>query len=194
MSIWTSRAPLAALALALAGCVASDGGTGSVQLGRDGPLIAAPAGFCAARDAVSSLGAAAFAAFARCAGEGGPVLTATVGAPGSAEGAALDPAALAALLTSAEGRRLLSRSGRTETVRVHEVTGEAGTVLVRLTDTSPAGALATEGESWRALIAVRGRLATLSATGGRGAALPAAEGRRLIDRFVAAVRAANRAP
>ncbi|HMO71418.1 MAG TPA: hypothetical protein PKC84_07215, partial [Paracoccaceae bacterium] len=107
------------------------------------------------------------------------------------EGAGRGPVALVDYLASVEGRPLLSRSGRADAVRIHEGTGEPGTVLVRLTDISPAGALATTGESWRALLAVGGRLATLSATGGRGEALPQAEGRRLIDRFVASVRTAN---
>lgn len=198
MSTWTSRPPAAAwtggalaAALTLAGCVAGQGGTGSVQVGRDGPMIAAPAGFCAARDAATSLGEAAFAAFTSCSGSGGPVLTATLGPPGSAEGADLDPAALVPLLISDRGRGLLSRSGKAAAVRIHEVTGEPGTVLVRLTDSSPADALKTSGESWRALLAVQGRLATLSVTGGRDAPLTADVGRRLIDRFVASVRAAN---
>lgn len=193
MSIWTNKAVAAAAMLSLAACVA--GGDGVVRLGPEGAsgfAVAPPAGFCAAPDASSRIGQSDFVAFARCAGApGDPVLlTATVGAPGSAGPGDPDPQALAAFFTSDAGRRVLSRTGRPGTVTVHEVLRAEDAVLVRLTDRSTRSGRAG-GESWRAVAAVGGRLVTLSAGGGGGAVLPRDSGRAVIGAFVRSVRRAN---
>lgn len=192
MSTWTSKAALTASALALAACVAG-GGAGTVRFGTPeapGFAVAAPAGFCTARDSLSRLGASDFVAFTRCAGPG-PVLTATVGAPGSGAGLDLSGAEMAAYFLSDEGRAALARSGRAEAVTVHEVLEADGAVLVRLTDRSRRPSEIGEGESWRAVLAVTDRLVTLAAAPGRQAGLTRDDGRALIARYVAATRAAN---
>ncbi len=193
MSTWISKAAL--LPLVLAGCVAVGGGGGVVRFaageGDPGFAVAAPAGFCVTGQ--SAGGGAAFAAFARCAGSAGEpaLLTATVGAPGSGAGGTPDAAALAEWFRSDAGRRALSRSGQAATVTLHEVVAAEDAVILRLTDVSRAGP-AVEGESFRAIAAVGGRLVTLSATGGPGAPLARDGGRRLIGAFLAALRRANR--
>ena len=191
MSTWTSKVLGPALCLSLAACVA--GGAGTVRFGPpEGPgfAVAAPSGFCTARDSLSRLGTSDFVAFTRCSGAG-PVLTATVGAPGSGAGVDLSGAALAAYFTSAEGRAALSRSGRAEAVTVHEVLEAEGAVLVRLTDASRRPSEIGAGDKWRAVLAVQDRLVTLAAAPGRGGTLGRDAGRALIGRYVAATRAAN---
>lgn len=192
MSTWTSKVPLAASGLLLAACVAG-GGTGTVRFATaDAPefAVAAPSGFCVAEDSVSRLGASKFVAFTRCNGQGA-VLTATVGPPGSAIGLDLSGPALADYFISSEGRAALSRTGRAASVRVHDVTGAEGAVLVRLTDTAPRPSEIGPGESWRAVLDVSGRLVTLAVAPGRADALSPSAARTLIERFVAATRAAN---
>jgi hypothetical protein len=192
MSTWTSKVPLAASGLLLAACVAG-GGTGTVRFATaDAPdfAVAAPSGFCVADDSLSRLGASKFAAFTRCNGTGA-VLTATVGPPGSGVGLDLSGQALADYFTSTEGRAALSRAGRAATVRVHDVTGSSDAVLVRLTDTAPRPSEIGPGESWRAVLSISGRLVTLAVAPGRTDPLAPAAARTLIERFVAATRAAN---
>ncbi|MFN3969915.1 MAG: cation transport ATPase [Gemmobacter sp.] len=195
MSIWTSKAAGLAAAFALSGCLGGGGGGArTVNLGAEGApglAVAAPQGFCVAPDAVARVGASDFVAFARCMGAPGApaLLTATVAGPGSAGGTDPDAEALAAFFTSDEGRAALSRAGRAGSVTVHEVLQADGAVLVRLTDRAARG---EAGETWRAVVAVGGRLVTLSVAGGLGTALSAEAGRQMIGAFVRAMRAANR--
>lgn len=191
MSTWTSKVLAAALCLSLSACVA--GGAGTVRFGTPeapGFAVAAPSGFCAARDSLSRLGTSDFVAFTRCAGAG-PVLTATVGAAGSGAGLDLSGAALAAYFTSDEGRAALARSGRAEAVTVHEVLEADGAVLLRLTDASRRPSEIGPGESWRAVMAVQDRLVTLAAAPGLSGGLTRDAGRALIGRYVVSTRAAN---
>lgn len=202
MSTWTSsrRAALAAAAaLVLAACLPPGDAGGARVVPLPGPAaftVAAPPGFCAARGGARVQGGAQVVAFARCT-EGAPpaLLTATVGAAGSAGPGDVDPQALATFLRSPAGRAGLSRAGRADTVTVREVLRTDGAVLVRLTDTSrPRSGPDVEGDSWRAILVLSGRLVTLSATGGRGSALDRDAGRQLIAAFVTALRRANGTP
>lgn len=173
--------------MALPGCV---GGPSSVQMGQ-GPgaiVLAAPAGYCVARDSVERTAASEFAAFTACQGPGA-VLTATAGGPGSAQ--PVDPAEMGAFLTSPAGRRALARSGNATAVTVHSVAAAGDVVLVRLTDRSRPPAAVAPGESWRAVFVLGDRLVTLAAAPARGTTLPPGAGRALIGRFVGAMRAAN---
>lgn len=191
MSTWTSKVLAPALCLSLAACVA--GGAGTVRFGTPeapGFAVAAPSGFCAARDSLSRLGTSDFVAFTRCAGAG-PVLTATVGAPGSGAGLELSGPEMAGYFLSDDGRAALARSGRAEAVTVHEVVEADGALLVRLTDLSRRPTEIGDGESWRAVLAVQDRLVTLAAAPGRSAGLTREAGRALIGRYVAATRGAN---
>ncbi|QYK41838.1 MAG: cation transport ATPase [Paracoccaceae bacterium] len=194
MSTWISKARAASLVLIVAACVPA-GGPRVVNFGSatlPGFAVAAPHGFCAAEDSRSRIGANDFVAFTRCPGAtGSPVLlTATVGIPGSGS-VAPDPAGLAAFFTSQAGRRMLSRAGRADSVTVHEVIATDGATLLHLTDRARAPGTALGGEGWRAVAAIDGRLVTLTVSGTVAAPLAAPVGRRLIDGFLRATRAAN---
>lgn len=217
MSIWTSNpaAPLGlSWCLALAGCaggadrpavlpgfLAASGDTARVVALVDATgarfAAAAPSGFCPAPGTVAQVGGSDFVAFARCPGASGAqaLLTAMIAPDTGLVPADLDATALAAFFTSEEGRSLISRAGRADSVTVHEVLAADDAVLVRLTDSArpPSAALAVEGESWRAVTALAGRLVTLTASGATGAALTRDSGRRMIAGFLRAMRKANSA-
>jgi hypothetical protein len=182
MSTWTSRAAACLLALA-APAAAED----------DRIAVRAPQGYCAAPVGRTVVAGNSFVAFIPCAGSAVPraVLTATLGPPGSALGIDLSGQALADYVTSPDGRRGLSRAGRADSVRVHEVIEAEGAVLIRLTDTAPAPDPMERGESWRAVLALSGRLVTLTAAAADGTSLARNDGRALIGRFVRALRNAN---
>lgn len=194
------------LAMGLAGCVLpagpnpadptsttargvpDEGGTGGAT-GR--MALAAPSGFCVVNDSRVRRDGAEFVAMRPCPGRSAPVaavLTIAAGAPGSAEGLDLTGAGLAAYFTGTEGRRALSRSGAARSVTVHEVLNSDGAVLLRLTDSSPPA----EGQGWRAVLALQGRLVTLTARAQNGGGLTRDDGYRLIRRMVQAMVRANR--
>lgn len=182
-----------ALFAVLAGCVAP-GGSGPEPDVAGHVVIAPPSGFCVLEDSRFVQGTAEFAALLPCAsrlpGGGGAtkaVLTVTVGEEGTANGLDLSRKGLEAYFTGAEGRAALSRVGKPETVTVHEVRENGGAVVVRMTDQSARW----PGLGWRAVAAIRGQLVTLTVRGNGETALTESQGKRLIDRFIAAMRKAN---
>lgn len=188
MSTWTSRAAALLTAAALAGCAAAGGGLRSRPVLGGAVTLAAPAGYCIDPGDVMEAGDSAVGLIGRCAGGNAApaILTATVGGAGSGRGVAGSGEALAAFFASAEGRAALSRTGEARTVTVNEALAAGDAFLIRLTDT---GAVPPEG--WRAVLALRGRLVTLTVAGTPGAPLDAAAGRAILDRFLAAIRRAN---
>jgi hypothetical protein len=100
-----------------------------------------------------------------------------------------DTATMSGFFTGPEGRRALGRADDPDSVTVHEVVAVDGALLIRFTDAAPGSP--GEGQVWRAILTVNDRLVTLSATGGRGAALTGEAGKDLALDFVAAVRRAN---
>lgn len=155
--------------------------------------VRAPNGYCAAPAGRATVSGNSFVAFIPCAGSAAvrAVLTATLGPPGSALGIDLSGQALADYVTTAEGRAGLSRVGRADSVRVHEVIEADGAVFIRLTDSAPPRDPLDRGESWRAVLALDGRLVTLTAAAAEGRPLDRDTGRALIGSFVRALRTAN---
>ncbi len=181
MSTWTSRL---AAALLLSGCLAAPAAVQRV----DGLAVGAPAGYCAATAARAAAAGGDFLAFAPCTGAAAPVLTATVGAGGSATGLDLSGPVVAAFARSEAGRASLSRAGDAASVEVLEVLQYGSAVLIRLTDAAPGPGGLPPGEAWRALLVQDGRLLTLTAA---GSGTDRAAGLDLILAFVKAVQATN---
>ena len=113
------------------------------------------------------------------------LVTVTVGRTASAGVMLAEPEALRAFMSSPAGRRALSRSGQAADVAVLE-SGVLGgdRLMLHLNDRE-------EGEYWRAILGIKGRLVTISASGAEGVPLTPAQARRLVDQTVAAMRAAN---
>ncbi|SNX68916.1 hypothetical protein SAMN05878503_102356 [Cereibacter ovatus] len=181
MRRWTVRAGLAALLLSLAPAVLAEG-----------VRVAPPSGYCIDKEASARTG---LVLIGRCEGvtdRPPAILTAVVGAPGS--GMDLDGRGqeLAAFFASDAGRAALSRSGDPRRVEMLEAWGVDDAFLLRLRDTSRGHHGQTE--SWRAVVSLKGRLVTLTATGTAAAPLARENGKRLIGAFVTAMKAANRGP
>ncbi len=194
MFIWINRA-LALLVCAglLAACDPSVGARSWPVLG-GAVRVAAPQGYCITPNGVLQQQNSAIVLIGRCAGATGSdaVLTAAVGAEGSGTGVAGNTRALATFFASARGRAVLSRSGRSDTVQVRQVLRAGDTVLIRLRDRSPAPDGLIDSESWRAVMAVKGRLVTLTVAGTRTNPLRSTDGRAVLVAFMAATLAANR--
>ncbi|MDZ4309839.1 MAG: hypothetical protein U1A24_04690 [Cypionkella sp.] len=188
----TRLAALIALGIALTGCQIGSGFTSS----RTAPVlggalqVGVPPGYCidgkASREsrdtAVILMGRCSDAMTAKPA-----LITVSIGQGGSAGVMTAGGPALAAFFTSAQGRATLARSGRAGDVRIIAALGSGDAFLLHLQDRNV-------GEYWRAVIGVKGRLVTLSATGTEELRLDPAEGRILLEKALDALRAANKAP
>jgi hypothetical protein len=189
MSIWINSAAGALAFAGLAACselnIAAPNPAVSVQGGDI--KVAPPAGYCANPKASTDATGSAVVLMGRCSATSttAPALiTASVGAAGS--GAALDagPVALTRFFTSDQGRAMLASTGRTADAVLLASEAEDTSLLLRVKD-------ATLGEYWRAILALKGRLVMLSATGAQGVSLPQADGRALLSKTMTSLRRAN---
>ncbi len=208
MSIWISRAGLTiAATLVLSACVpaefgAASGGTRAMAVSDGAVTVAGPAGYCIDRTASRDGADGAFVLFGTCAALSGgrgaaqparpAVLTASVSRGAPEDGSLPDSfASMTAFFRSAPGRAALSRSGRADTVEVAEAVRAGDVLYLRLNDRSAATGQAVEPEYWRAILALRGRMVTLSALGLSDRPLSSAEKRRVLEAMVARMRASN---
>jgi hypothetical protein len=191
MFIWTNKALAALACVGLTACAGMDMGTQSqprsvVVQGGD-IKVAAPAGYCANPQASTDSAGSAVVLIGRCSATSSAtpaLITASVGAAGS--GAALDsgPVALTRFFTSEQGRSMLASTGNASDAVVTSSETEEASVLLRIKD-------ANMGEYWRAILALKGRLVMLSATGAESVVLPPEQGRALLSKSMAALRSAN---
>ncbi len=188
MSIWTNSA-LAMACAGLTACAGMDLGTQprSVVVQGGDIKVAAPAGYCANPQASTDGAGSAVVLMGRCSATSSAtpaLITASVGATGS--GAALDagPVALTRFFTSDQGRGMLASSGNASDAVVTSSETEDTAVLLRIKD-------ANIGEYWRAILALKGRLVMLSATGAESVVLPPEQGRALLSKSMAVLRNAN---
>lgn len=189
MSIWTSKALLAASALFLACCVPS----GSLfQKTRSAPVlggavtIGVPAGYCIDRSAGREGDDTAVIIMGRCADnlrELPAVITVSVGRSGTAGAMIGGGQALADFFTSPVGRGTLARSGRPADVKVITAVTVGDAFLMHLND-------AQGGEYWRAVLGLSGRLITVSASGSPDLPLSAEDSRKVLDLTTDALRSA----
>jgi hypothetical protein len=98
---------------------------------------------------------------------------------------------MAEFFQSPAGRAALSRTGQAETVTVERVSASAGVLYIRLSDSAMAEGQGVEAAYWRALMAVGGRIVTLSVLSPTQGPLSSAEQRAVLDQFVARMRASN---
>lgn len=183
MGLTGLRKRLAVLVLlALAGCDDMVTGVGlhETKVLGGALTIAAPAGYCIDPKASVTRGTAVVALIGRCTARGGvaaAVVTVTVGPAASAGVLVAGPAALAKFLTSTQGRRLLARDGVAGHVVVTETRIGNGALFLHVKDRSA-------GEYWRAILALKGRLVTVSASGTAGAPLTPVQGLSLVQSVV----------
>lgn len=176
-------------AVTLAAC---QGGAGSTQ----GPpavvlggavKVAPPAGFCVDGKASRESQDTAVVLMGRCSTEvqaAAALISVSAGRSGSGGVMTQGPALLAEFFKTAPGRAALSRDGRANDVRVKQVSATADTVFLLVQDRA-------QGEYWRAVTSLGGRLISVSATGTRDIALDSAAGRKLVDAALLSIRRAN---
>ena len=174
-------------ALALAGCDISAPAARQVAV-LDGEIhVRAPQFYCVDTQTARSAADTAVVLIGRCT-DGGQVaaalVTVTVGRFASAGVMLAGAEALRGFMSSPAGRRALSRSGRAEDVQVLESGVVGNRLLLHLNDRMA-------GDYWRAVIDIKGRLVTISASGSEGTPLTPEAGRRLVDQTVEALIAAN---
>ena len=116
----------------------------------------------------------------------------TLAACGAGLNVAAGGAELADFFRSAAGRQALSRRGRATDVQVLEARRSGDAFLIRLQDRGPQASAPVQAESWRAVLALEGRLVTLTVAGPVDAPLNRDAGLALLQAFVAATLAANR--
>jgi|GEM_PF-1958337 len=203
MSIWTSKTLITAFLVSglVSGCVMPDAAPGVSQSStgaqsemrqslRIGALrLVGPSGFCPLTSTQQKLAGADFVAFVPCGGDEGAILAATIGGKDSAAGLTLKKATLGPYFATDAGLDALRGAGSSDPITVHEVADYQGAVVIRLTRTADGAAV----QSWRALLQIDGRLITLSVRPRQDQTVTGAQGRRLITRFVDAMRGANAA-
>jgi hypothetical protein len=203
MSTWTSSVAAALCLLGLGGCAAGESADApgpharAVAAGATRVTLAAPAGFCMDRRASRPAADPPMLLFLPC-GEDAPVrpalLTATA-APGDPTDTVVGSGpALERYLRSAPGRAGLSRSGQAESVTVLGTVMRGGALVVHLRDTSPPPAPGLSATYRRAFLDAGGALVSVAVLGIADDPLGNVESRVLLDRFVAATKAANAAP
>ena len=194
MSTWTNKARLCALILGLAACQMDTGGPSAPGQARamsvlgGAVTVAAPSGYCVDKASARSQGDGAVVLIGRCNGQSQSppaVISVTIGTAGSAGVMASGSAALAAFFQSTAGRAALSRSGQAETVQILAASETGGAFLLHVAE-------AGQGDYWRAVFGLSGRLVTLSVQGTAGAALDAASGRRLLGAAISTLQKANK--
>ncbi|MGO4909735.1 hypothetical protein ACEN2J_15530 [Pseudorhodobacter sp. W20_MBD10_FR17] len=194
MSIWISKAVL--ISLLLSGCVMPDSTGGDLASGAGAEPttlsfadieLAGPAGFCPLPSTQRLLDDASFVAFAPCNGKLGPVLAATVGSSASATGITLKSSTMGPYFNTQDGKSALRGENSNDDINVHAVDDYKAAVILQLTRV----AQGQPSESWRALMQVDGRLVTLTVRPRQNTTLTPASGKRLITRFIDAMRAAN---
>lgn len=206
MSTWTSRGAPLFLALTLAACVEGMAPAGSapraIAVAGGAVTVTGPSGYCVDRTASRDGGEGAFVLFGTCAAISGSVsagqpakpavLTASV-APEPADEAAFAGSfpAMARFFGSDAGRAALSRTGKAATVRMGAVSSREGVLYLNVTDSSAQPGKAVAPDYWRAILALRGHLVTLSVMSLADRPLTSADKRRILDAFVARMRAAN---
>ncbi|MBC7478421.1 MAG: hypothetical protein H7317_10060 [Pseudorhodobacter sp.] len=174
------------LLLALAACDLP-GSTPQVTVLGGEITVRAPQFYCVSEGSSRSSADTAVVLIGRCAENGrvaAGLVTVTIGRSASGGVMLAGAERLRAFLRSGAGRKALSRSGRPGDVAVLQSGVVDGTLMLHLDDR-------VAGEYWRAIIGIKGRLVTISASGAEGAPLTPADGQRLVEETVTALVRAN---
>ena len=195
MSTWTSKTWTIAVLTGLAACQPVEGLPKPRLVSAPRPVtvlngsmqVAGPSGYCADPATIREDADSAVVFVGRCEAENGvrpAVLTVTAGASGSGVAMASGGDSLAQFFNTDAGRKTLSRRGKAADVSIGTALAVKDLFLMRVEDRA-------EGSYWRGMLALGGRLVSISAN---GPDLPAPEGRVLVEKTAAAMRRANRRP
>lgn len=175
------------LVLALAGCDLPVDSVHQVTVLGGEITVKAPQFYCVSEQSSRSSADTAVVLIGRCAENGSvaaAVLTVTIGRFASGGVMLAGAEKLREFLRSPAGRKALARTGRAGDVAVLQSGVVDGTLMLHLNDR-------VAGEYWRAIIGIKGRLVTISASGAGGSPLVPQDGQRLVEETVAALIRAN---
>jgi hypothetical protein len=162
--------------------------------------IAAPAGFCVDQRSTDVSAAGAFVLVTDCALLGrqpaetrppvGAAMTASVSSAGpGAAGQTLDD--LERYAATPQGRALLGRSGRGDSIRILETVRQGDVLYFYVEDRGPQPIAGVDPRFWRAFMEVDGHVAALSVLGFQGSGIDVQQGFGFISAFAANIAAAN---
>lgn len=189
MSIWISK-PLCILALVgLTACqmVEIVPAARNVTVFDGSVLIMPPSGYCVDAKSSSQGDEAVVVLMGRCKASSGRVaalLTATLGAGGSADALSPGPVALTSFFNTDEGLAMMAASGDPKDVQIDESQIDGETLFLKITDVET-------GTYWRAITGLKGHLLTLTAAGTGRVALNPVDGRELLSKALLALQKAN---
>lgn len=203
----TSSALAAAALALLAACdPAAMGGSNSATVAVAGRSVqvVAPASFCVDPGSTNVSASGAFVMVSDCVllggrgaeGDGEPigaVMTASISAGGlAASGArAQSLAEIARFAGTTEGRAVLGRSGRGESVRILATRTRNDVLYMLIEDRGPQPLAGIEPRFWRAFLEVQGQMTVLSVLGFEGAGVGPTQGLAYLQAFADAVQRAN---
>ena len=176
-----------AVLFALAGCVVGGAASRATPVLGGVMNIGVPAGYCIDSKVSRETSDGVVMLMGRCtdAVKAKPALiSVSVGQGGSAGVMTAGGPALTAFFNSGPGRAALSRDGRAQNVKIVQALMAGDAFLMRLQDRNA-------GEYWRAVIGVKGRLVTVSASGTEEVPLPQDQGKALVEITLDALRKAN---
>jgi len=162
-------------------------------------IVAGPRGFCIDRAASNARAEEqAIVVLSSCKALGGGLLAPSPGIPAILT-ATLAPASvqldivqaaeqMQRLFATEQGRAALSRSGRAGSVQVIESFLAEDAFYLRVSDTSPFPGGEVSAEYWRAIIALQGRVLTISAHGLADSPLARNDGIRMLRDFITSIR------
>lgn len=204
----TSRPLLAAALALLAACDPATMGAGArsatVPVAGRSIAVMAPAGFCVDPASTNVSASGAFVMVSDCAllggrppeGDGGPigaVMTASISAAGLAAGGA--PAQslteIQRFAGTSDGRAMLSRSGRGDSVRIRATRTRNGVLYLLIEDRGPQPIEGIEPQFWRAFLDVQGQMTVLSVLGFEGAGVGPSQGLAYLQAFADTIQRAN---
>jgi len=194
------------LALMLSGCLPQPGslaflGAAPVQAVRvsgNGVTVVGPDGYCIDPGSSAERAAGSFVMLGSCAtlrgtgaGPGKPAVLTALVSPPSDPPLVPSVAELERFFRSDAGRAALAHDGEAASVTLLEIEARNPILFLKLRDTSAARPAELSDMSWRAIFPLRDRLVALSVAAHDDLPVGDADMRRTLDRFVAALRAAN---
>lgn len=195
--------------LALTGCLPAGDVSGrsayrhdpvrALRVAQNDVVVAGPAGFCIDTKASRERAVGSFVILGSCAAMGGgaasgpekpAVLTALISTEGDLPQA---PTAsqLERFFRSEAGRAALAHDGQADKVTLLQINQKGDVLILKVRDRSATRPEDLKDVSWRAVFSMKDRLVALSVHSHDALPMSDAEMRRTLDRFLAAMRAAN---
>ena len=163
--------------------------------------IAGPEGFCIDPTATRTEHGSSFVLLGSCAAistsprkpkpKVPAILTATVSGNGNAVPISASMETLAGFFKSDAGRAALSRSGKPESVTVIEALGKEDVFYIHARDKDADAQTGADGEYWRALFDVKGRIVSASVFGLREHPISSDDSFRTLQDFTQRIRSEN---